>query len=133
MQNKELNIGALCSLLVYILINVGMWLGSSLLSGEALIKTAVIAALLYGVPMGLATLRFHFAYHLLGLIMIFYTISFITAMLLITDASISIWLRIINLLLGALGIVVNVVWFQMVFKNSKRRVEKRLKQNQKSK
>ncbi|MEJ6400072.1 hypothetical protein [Nicoliella lavandulae] len=133
MQNKNLNIGASCSLLVFVLINVMMWLGSSLITGAGLLRAIIIAAVLYFIPMLLAYWRVQVAYHILGLIMIFYTLSFITSVTLITDGSISLWLRIVNLCLGIFGIFINVVWFRLVFNNSKRRVAEKLKQQQKDK
>ncbi|MBW1604901.1 hypothetical protein [Lactobacillus sp. Sy-1] len=133
MNNRELNIGALCSLFIYVLINVTMWLGSSLITGEALIRTVLISAVLYLVPIGLAYFRAQFAYHILGLIMVFYTLTFVTSAILITDSALSIWVRIINLLLGVVGVFVSIVWFRMVFKNSQKRVAKRLREQQNKK
>ncbi|MHA8262401.1 hypothetical protein ACYATO_01425 [Lactobacillaceae bacterium Melli_B3] len=131
MQDKELNIGAICSLFVFMVVNTCMWLGSSLITGADLVRSLLIALAAYLIPIGLAYLRVQFAYHILGLIMALYTLTFITSVTLIADSSIIIWLRIVNLGLGLFGILISIVWFRLVFANSKKRVAQKLKSKQK--
>ncbi|UQS84559.1 hypothetical protein MOO46_04720 [Apilactobacillus apisilvae] len=115
MSKSKIALVSLCSLIIFIICDIFMSGNSS-----DLIKTIIIAIILYFGFNVLGYLNWKFAYHFLGFVIGVYTLSlFVIINTMIKASGVPSLNRSIAIIIAIIGVIINLLWYRVAWKQIK--------------
>ncbi|KRM69714.1 hypothetical protein FD06_GL000887 [Apilactobacillus ozensis DSM 23829 = JCM 17196] len=117
MDKNKITLISVLSLLMFVLVDIMMstkWIGID--NSNGVLRTIILAIILYLVPIALGYLNWKFAYHLLGIIVAIYTLNFSAVFIvMLQSTNVGLVLKSLMIVIAILGILTNLMWYRIAW------------------